>query len=409
MRVPWLVVCVVVAGCWQEQPLIDDTFTRDEWEFMQSFRLPAPRRCPTELTEVRCDAAARLGQQLFFERALSGPITISDPNALGPKDAAGLIACASCHDPGKFFIDARSQPNNVSLGTGYTKHNAMSVVNVAFKSVVAEANCASGDADPRVCSAVFSWTGAYPTPGGVLNLAGLGQAAMNSTKEQMVAVVRDNPSYLASYFNIFDGYPPACTATEAPCHSVEIVFHNLELVFEAYTLRLTSEAAPLDLYLAGSIGADDTTSNRAELGEQARRGLAVFIGKGMCVDCHRGPLLSDLRFHTTGVAQIGPHVVAADRGMGETLGLPQFDGTFLTPPLRHVSETAPYMHSGQHGSLSEVIEFYRRGGDPEGFVGTKDARMQPLEIDDREAQDLEVFLRTTLKGNDVDPALRAAP
>jgi cytochrome c peroxidase len=123
----------------------------------------------------------------------------------------------------------------------------------------------------------------------------------------------------------------------------------------------------------------------------------MFIGKAMCIECHRGPLLSDLKFHNTGVAQFGAHVPQVDGGLGVEVqkGKPeQHLGKWLTPPLRHVEETAPYMHAGQYATLAQVIEFYRRGGDPDGFSGVKDPRMQPLEIDDDEARDLEAFLRT---------------
>jgi len=67
-------------------------------------------------------------------------------------------------------------------------------------------------------------------------------------------------------------------------------------------------------------------------------------------------------------------------------------GQFLTQPLRGVSLTGPYMHAGQLATLADVIEFYRRGGDREGYAGVRDPRIQPLEIDDEEARALEAFL-----------------
>jgi cytochrome c peroxidase len=73
----------------------------------------------------------------------------------------------------------------------------------------------------------------------------------------------------------------------------------------------------------------------------------------------------------------------------------------LTQPLRNVAETGPYMHAGQLGSLAEVIEFYRRGGDSEGYAGVKDPRIQPLEIDDDEARALAAFLASLTSGDDI--------
>jgi cytochrome c peroxidase len=264
------------------------------------------------------------------------------------------------------------------------------------------------------CANVYSWTGAYGTPGGVLNLAGTN--AMKSNGTIMAAAIRANPSLLMSYVSAFGGFPAPCGPAELPCHvpqgpEAPNVFDNVSYAFEAYVRRLDSIDAPFDRYVAGQLGADHITTNRDLIADDARRGLAIFIGKGMCVDCHRGPLLSDLRFHNTGVPQIGPRVPAIDGGLGteKQVGMPgERLGEFLTPPLRHVAETAPYMHSGQFATLAEVIAFYRRGGETEGFSGRKDPRIQPLEITDDEARDLEAFLRT-LTGAPISDALAMKP
>ncbi|HEU0037147.1 MAG TPA: cytochrome c peroxidase [Kofleriaceae bacterium] len=408
----WLSCVCVLAGCWAEDPLVDDTFTDEQWRVLQGMKLPEAQPCPPELDGMRCDLAVQLGKQLFFERALSGPITISDPGALGASGEPGKIACRDCHDPQKFFVDTRSNPNQVSIGAGYTKHNALGLVNLGYKSVVAAQNCARPDAD-ELCAVVFSWNGQYSTAGGVLNLAALGKAAMNSSKPQLAQVVHDNADYLTAYVALFAGYPPVggtCKPTEQPCHSVDDVFANLSLVFDAYVRRLESSTpSRFDQYITGTLAGDRTTSHRDALDEHERRGLAVFLGKAMCVECHRGPLLSDLQFHNTGVAQRGPHVPALDGGLADFLtDKPQYLGRFLTPPLRNVAATGPYMHAGQVGSLADVIEFYRRGGDPDGFSGLKDARIEPLEITDDEARDLEAFLRT-LTGGPVPDSLTRAP
>jgi cytochrome c peroxidase len=46
-------------------------------------------------------------------------------------------------------------------------------------------------------------------------------------------------------------------------------------------------------------------------------------------------------------------------------------GEWRTKKLRQVGPTAPYMHTGQMPTLMDVIEFYDRGGDPPGSIGTK--------------------------------------
>jgi cytochrome c peroxidase len=393
-------VFVGVVGCWTEDPLVDNTFTHEQWDFLQTFRLPEPQPCPAQLPN--CADAAVFGQKLFFDPSLSGPIKISDPNALGPKGAVGLISCSSCHDPNGAFIDTRSQPGNISIGADYTTHNALSVMNIGFKSEVADGIC-SGSSDPH-CEAVFTWNGRSTHAYDVFAIA-LKGAPMNSNEDIVAGVVRNKFAYLQAYFAAFE--------TDANVDDKKVLFQNLAFAFESYFRQLNSINSKFDKYIAGTVAGDGTTSARDVLTDEERRGLAVFIGKGMCVECHRGPLLSDLKFHVTSVPQRGPHVPAIDFGLAEAPTKqnppgpfePEHEGEFLTQPLRNVALTAPYMHAGQFASLADVIDFYRRGGGSEGFAGLKDPRIQPLEIDDDEARDLEAFLRT-LTGEPIPAALR---
>src|SRR5262249_55207623 len=152
--------------------------------------------------------------------------------------------------------------------------------------------------DEGHCRRGFSWNGQYSDAASVINLAGGQGAAMNSSPECMAAVIRANPVYTQAYFDAFGDVGTDNT----------LVFNNLGLAFEAYFRKLISINSPFDQYLAGSVGDDSMSSAYDKLSDAQRRGLAVFIGKGLCVDCHRGPLLSDLAFHNTGVPQRGLHV-----------------------------------------------------------------------------------------------------
>jgi cytochrome c peroxidase len=71
-------------------------------------------------------------------------------------------------------------------------------------------------------------------------------------------------------------------------------------------------------------------------------------------------------------------------------------GLFRTPTLRGVAATAPYMHTGQLATLSDVIDFYAAGGG-----GNK---LTPFTITAQEKADLVAFLGT-LTGKDVPNAL----
>ncbi|MHA1159128.1 MAG: cytochrome-c peroxidase, partial [Alphaproteobacteria bacterium] len=64
-------------------------------------------------------------------------------------------------------------------------------------------------------------------------------------------------------------------------------------------------------------------------------------------------------------------------------------GTFITPTLRELTYTAPYMHNGTIATLPEVVAFYNVGG---GDDPNKDPRLQPLGLSTEEQVALVAFL-----------------
>ena len=65
-------------------------------------------------------------------------------------------------------------------------------------------------------------------------------------------------------------------------------------------------------------------------------------------------------------------------------------GKFMTPGLRELTTTAPYMHNGMLKTLAQVVRFYNRGG---GRDRNKDAALRPLDLSTEEQGDLVAFLR----------------
>ena len=163
------------------------------------------------------------------------------------------------------------------------------------------------------------------------------------------------------------------------------------------------------------------------------RGLRLFIGKGQCVTCHNGPLLTDQQFHNTGVPPREP--ARPDRGRADATAKVRSDefnclgpfsdaqpkqcqelrfmvddepalvGAFKTPTLRGVVQRAPYMHAGQLATLEQVVRHYVAA--PHAAVGQSElthrhagggaARHEqraPIELTDAEAADLVSFLGT---------------
>ncbi len=356
-RVRSVVVCLVLTatGCGAEQR-VDGTFSEAEWDFLQTYRLDQLE--PTTCRDMRCEAIARFGQQLFFDPRYSGAITRT--SAVGVVDEIGKVACVTCHDPLHFFSDARLD-NTRSYGADITNRNTPGLVDVASRTT-------------------FTWTGKADLLEDVLAKAAFGPAAMNANEMALVTVVAGH--YQAIYDDVFRGMP-------------DQIFGNAALAIATYERQLVSGPAPFDRYLAGDVDAIDAS---------AKRGAKLFIGTAACSECHRGPLFTDDAFHVTGVDQGGD----LDHGRFEVTMDPTDDGRFRTPTLRNVAKTAPYMHAGQRATLGDVIDFYRWGGDRGGFAGVRDPRIIPLDIDDQDAHDLEAFL-LTLTGTPVDAAWTACP
>lgn len=352
------VSCVV--GC--TEPLIDGTFTQGEWDYAQTFRFEL-------LTPPECFGctAAEAGQQLFFDPRLSGPITADGEGALGAIGESGKVSCASCHDPDNWFIDRRSKPSASSLGTAWTKRNTLGIVNTVYLST-------------------FTWDGGYRTLEDVFELPIKSGAALHSSRAIVADVVRTHYAGLVAYFGSTTG-------------GDDELYTRAARAVAGYQANLRTGPAPFDRYLAGDWSA---------ISEEAKRGLQVFIGRGLCSECHTGPLFTDQKFHNTGVAQRGVHAPATDLGRALITAEGGDAGAFRTPMLRQVAKTGPYMHTGDLATLADVIDFYRWGGTTSGFSGTKDQRMLPLEIDDADAEALDAFLQT-LTGEPIPGELTRRP
>ncbi len=355
-RGPWVGIALALAGC--GEPLVDDQFTELEWSYLQTFHLEAEPSCPEPFVGPACDRAAALGQIVFFEREFSGPLQIASD--LGEVGEEGRVACASCHVPDAWFVDDRSN-GGTSLGAGWTRRNAPSIVNAAFQTT-------------------FTWDQRFDALADVLEAPLNGASLMRSSPERLRDVVCTK--WWDEFRIVFDG---------SHCGDPAQLTADVAILLEAYERRLVSGDAPFDRYLDGEHDA---------ISASAKRGAKLFIGEAHCADCHSGPLLSDGQLHVTGVAQHGDTVPEID------VGGPWPDGGqgFRTPSLRQVAETAPYLHTGAVPSLAEVVETYRWGGEAAGFVGDKDALMFPLDLTDQDVADLVAFMET-LTGAPVDPAL----
>ena len=270
-----------------------------------------------------------LGRRLFFDRRLS-------------RD--GSRSCADCHRPKRAFGDGRKF--GVGVGGAVTDRNVPALIN-------------------RAWGTAFFWDGRAVTLEEQVIQPILSANELGMSARSVVSLAR-TPHYLRQFQREF--------ATQNP--GVDDVARALA----SYVRSIMSGDSPFDRYEAGQ--------NRA-LPANAVRGLVLFRGRAGCSACHLAPLFSDEQFHNTGVAWRSG--APSDRGRARVTSRPEDVGAFKTPSLRHVGQTAPYMHDGSLATLRDVVDFYDRGGEPNTLL---DSRVRPLHLSEQEKGDLEAFLHS---------------
>lgn len=294
-------------------------------------------------------ARAELGKRLFFDKRVSG-------------DAA--ISCATCHQPKHGYAN----PDALSKGYPGNKHfrNAPSLINAAHKK--------SWMHDGRIGTNLNDVTREMITEDYIMNMD------MRIMQERF----KQDPQYVQMFKAAGLGEPSNGGVRKA---------------IPEYLKTLTSRGAPFDT---------------SKMSAAAKRGMKLFKGKAGCVRCHSGPLLSDGKSHNTGVKEnfdifLDPArhqafiAYASFHGIANYMKLKRDPGThvqthkadksdmggFMTPSLRELKHTAPYMHNGTLKTLAAVVAFYNRGGYNDK---NKDPLMKPLKLSKSQQKDLVAFL-----------------
>ncbi len=294
-------------------------------------------------------AMAELGRHLFFETRLSGD---------------GSRSCASCHVPSKGFADGQALSRGYN-GTEYFR-NAPGLLSVRLR--------------PRLM-----WDGRGTDLTGAVREMVTDAQFMNGNALIIAERIRQVPPLHALWRHAFgDKNEP-----------------RGEQAFQAiaeYLKTLDYSQSPADAALRGE---------RA-LPPLAGEGLRLFAGKAGCVQCHNGPLLSDGKPHRLGVPDHpalvreplrtisllrhhaeqnlpDPMAERGDVGAYAISKMPAERGSFITPALRGLAHTGPYMHTGRFATLEEVVDFHDRGGGP-------GSELHPLGLSARERQALVAFL-----------------
>jgi cytochrome c peroxidase len=301
-----------------------------------------------------------LGKKLFFDGRLS---------------ADGTVACATCHDPDKGFTDGKATSVGIKQQVGH--RNAPTVLNALYN----DTQFWDGRAHLLEDQAKLPIT----------NPIEMGQPNLDAA----VAAVAKIPEYRDAFQKIFG-------------HAAN--GDDLARAIAAYERTQIAFDAPFDRFLAGDEKALDAS---------ARRGWALFNGRGRCMSCHgmngTQPTFSDNKFHNIGVsAHKSNFVELARKGIGlvnsgDPQGLDRAAlesdlselgrflvtksiadvGAFKTATLRNILVTPPYFHDGSQATLWDVMDHYNKGGAQNPFL---DGGIQRLALSENEIDDMVAFL-----------------
>jgi cytochrome c peroxidase len=178
-----------------------------------------------------------------------------------------------------------------------------------------------------------------------------------------------------------EGYRPYFEAAYPDVPFEEITIGEIVNAIAAMEIEVyASTGSPFDRFLAGE---DDALS------DDAVEGALLFydVDGPNCVACHSGPLLTDLDFHNTALAQFGmgkpcngserPGTSTFDDfGLECTTNDPVDRYHFRTPPLRNLGQSGPYGHAGHYRTVEDFVRHYM---DP--FVSLE-AYDPAVEVDD---------------------------
>ncbi len=340
------------------------------------------------ITALGWSAAARAAESVPSPEQVKatvghlGPVPVPDDNPLGAAKIAlgrklftdrrlsadSSRSCQDCHLPEHGFAVP------LALGPAYPtqqeRRNSPSLVNVAYNQ-------------PLI------WDGRAPN----LDRQALGPVTnilhMNNNVDLLVEQLKADGDYPKAFARVYG--------------DAEITGERIGHAIASYERTLVFDDSPLDRYMDG---------DQAALNAAQKRGLGLFFGKAGCIQCHRGPDLTDNQFHDLGVPDAAitsnPQILASIRFDARRMGLPDWAalrhdpgrelvtkdradrGKFRTMGLRNIASSAPYMHNGALATLDDVVAFYNRGG---GDDPNKSPLLKSLGLSDGERHDLVAFLR----------------
>lgn len=270
-----------------------------------------------------------LGRYLFFDPRMSGN---------------GMVSCATCHPPAHAFAGGDPAPKGVTAKP--LARRAPTLINRAYgRTEFYDGRAAS--LEDQIHSPVGN------------------PDEMGSTTAAATAAIARVAGYAPLFARAFG--------------DSQVTFDRIAKAIASFERTILSGDSPYDRYLHG-----DKQAIRAE----AKRGEQIFERTGECSECHNGFNFTNEKFASLGV---DPKLATPDFGLGVLTRKRHDEGKFKVPTLREVAHTGPYMHDRRFQTLDDVLEFYRKGGQPGPYL---DSRIAPFFLDAPAKADLLAFLES---------------
>jgi cytochrome c peroxidase len=392
-------IVAVVGIAWAIWP--NDAWTDEQSDVLRDLWIGSLGSVPDDPSNAHGDddAAVELGHKLFFDTRLS---------------SNGQVACATCHQPDRAFTDGMP----LAHGVGTTDRKTPTIIGTAFSPW----QFWDGRADSQWAQAL----GPLESPvehGGTRTL--YAHVIAEFYQDEYDALFGPLPD-----LSDLDRFPPhagphghreARTAWDEMASEdrdlVTEIYVNMGKAIAAYERQIIPGPSRFDMFVEALLE-DDREGMANVLSPDEIAGLRLFIGKGECIECHSGPLMTNNDFHNIGVPArtgeqpdpgrangsrdvlasefncLSPHSDATDDDCAELRFLKvdahELEGAFKTPTLRMIGERAPYMHAGQFQTLEEVVEHYNKA--PEAVIGHSE--LTPLGLTSQEIDQLVAFLRS---------------